>query len=205
MKTLIIKQESKKLYGASFNIYSKNGEILGQITVEGGQVHLHVNVSGTYQGHTFSYKHRNGLKEIFDVQIDNQNGIMYRAYEKLKKGLFATKYCKSVVEINNNIYERWIVGVGEKGYVHTLYLNGTPVAHAVKPCVVLNDMHEYTVTIYNEENIEHTLVMFLEIIFHFTWSSYNPSQVVKSGKSKSISINKDKNILEKIAYLKDNF
>ena len=170
---------------------------------------MHIDVYGSYMGHDFSMKYLKRKEKgkgdfVFNALIDGKPAKMY--FKEVKdpgRLLFADIFFDWIVETDNGLYEAWTVGVGDKS-IHPLYFNGKPVAHAVKPHTVIDDMHVYQISVYDEDNLEHILAMILEMCFHFIWRPYHPSEVRK-GVVKTFCINKSPFIREKISYLNGKY
>lgn len=206
MKVFNIKETEKAFYQAKLDILSEN-EQLGSIYLEGGQIFGKVNVDGVYMGHEFTMRPKKGYGRNFNAMLNGKSALMYQDTVKFKKGLFARAYMTWIVETPNGRYETWLMGIGDRGYVHTTYFNDQPVAHITVPSVAINDMHEYTLTVYNDNNTDDVLSCFVYIVYHFILSHrYSPSQVMTKGKTVRIRKDKvDKEMLKKFMYLEEQF
>ena len=206
MKTFKVKETEKALYQARLDILSDD-EQLGSIHLKGGQVFGKVDVDGVYMGHELTMRPKRGYGVSFDATLDGKSALAYKEEIKFKKGIFAPTYAKWIIKAPQGLYETWIIGIGDKGYVHTTYFNGKPVAHITLPSVTINDMHEYTLTVYDDNSIEDVQALLIQIVYHFIVSHrYNPSEVMTKGKTIRVRKEKvEKEMFEKFAYLEERF
>ena len=201
-----IKQVNKNFTQVCFYILDENQYQVGQIDVNSGMMpstsqaavsvwdrRLYLNEIPLVQAR-FDNPYQNIAKkpfEVFDISGDLGGGRIF--YNEFKHS-FASRINMQTMCINNCLFEVYKASFGKQGSKGAIYCNKVRIANIYKGYKVIDDVHNYTVEMLND----NYLLEVSTIVTHWYLSShYSKDQTIK-GVHTTIMTTRDKDLLDKV-------
>jgi hypothetical protein len=92
----------------------------------------------------------------------------------------------------------YIVGLGEDGTCAPVYLNDIPIGHVENGCIAQRDLHDFSISVYNEKNDEQLFALLAMTCYRYVFTFYKSGEVMSSGMVKKVYTTTNPLVLEKV-------
>lgn len=156
MKKILLKQKSKEIYSAEFEIL-ENDSVIGQAFINGKIGSMEAIVDGTFNDKSFQLKFANKIltgsnKKFRPYNIIENENITGEIFQTAFKKNFFSKYEYIKCNYNEEEFKLYSIGLGSKS-VCVIYKNDIQISQIEFSNVIYNDLHDYTIYIKNDDNI----------------------------------------------------
>lgn len=202
---IIIRQNTKGLFNAEFDILLKNGEKGGNINMQGilGSREGRFQIAYEDRQVTLFPAKRREIIEYADSIIKNAPFRPYKVLENNSVGMMfhdqiKTGFFKSAgyhfLQFAGMGYYLYYVGFGEKGICAPVYKGNMQVAEIRKECTVIDDLHIFHI------HLQQTVDLLAAIIlccYMYVITYYRAGERSKKGVQKKIVLTKNEYLLSK--------
>ncbi len=181
----LLKQVSKELYSAKFEILNNNS-LIGELNLKGHLGTNEVKLIGKIFDKEFSMKRQHGEKEKFrPYSIMEEKKTIGEVYQtEIKTGFFKSKVYKKCI-INNEEYNSYGIGFDDKG-INCIYDNTKQIAQYENSSMIYNDLYCFDIYCKNEKELLITIFFAIHgYIIAFYEAGEKVTKSVKTFKSNS--------------------
>lgn len=187
---ILIKQTSKELYSANFEILEDN-KLIGNLFLKGHIGSRDADVGGELYNQEVNLKYNSFSKRLYNI-IENNN-VVGKIYQiKRKTGFLGASY-EPKIEYMGNEYFVYPMGLGEKA-VRPVYRNGLQIGQIENSGTIYNELYNFDVYCKEKSDLYITVIssIYCYIIGNYR-AGEKPIETVKKVYTKT----NDKYLLEK--------
>lgn len=197
MKKILLKQKSKEIYSAEFEIL-ENDSVIGQVFIKGKLGSMEAIVDGTFHNKNFSLKFANKIltgssKKFRPYNIIENENITGEIFQTVfRKNLFS-KYEYIKCNYNEEEFKFYSIGFGDK-QVCAIYKNDIQISQIEFSNVIYNELYDYAIYIKDDDN---TFISILLTYYLYVMGKFKPGVKVNKSVVKYYQKDSNKDLISK--------